>query len=761
MKKSTIAIILILSTILTACCFSGCGKKSDEIVYETKELSLDTQYRTLGGIVERDDSIYLLAFEMSQSGSDNIVVSKLNKNGKKLDSFYYESKQFTSIEENWEGQNIVANIAVDQASNIWLLEEHYSVQVLTADDTGESDYRLEYALTKVDAKGKVLLSIDINELFGGKDGHIVRKQILCDNEGNVYLLLREGMYGSLWVYNSEGQLLYEPKEEITTIAVTETGTVMAVVRDDKSDTLSSLCTVDTAMKSMGEKRDVNVSYSYIYGGTGDDLLINDRSRLYAYDTKTGELRELFAWVDIDIMSSDIEHMGMLSDGRYVLLGSSFYSVDSSIIMLEAVPASSVEEKTLLTLATGSASYELKAAAVQFNKTNTYYKIKLVEYADPNGIDASSLDQFYIDIVSGNIPDMVDLDYFSPEQLIGAGIMEDLYSYLDNDTDLSREAFLPNLIDAIDTNGCLYYLPKSFYLQVVAGDADVVGDTAGWNMQEMYDAIENNPDYEYIFGSLCSQAEFINLAMDFNLTTYVDFENYSCSFDKPEFYELLEFTKDSFPTEGGELLFRFEYRQLAPVMEGEQMLYSGLVRDVSYFMLINELFDGNASFVGFPADGDNGNVFMPVLSLGITKASAHKDIAWDFLRGFYLEESSDNSLSTAFPSNINALRAVLGKSTEKVFFTNGDGEKIEDTKFSFSFSDRYGQSIRIELFALTQSELDYVWEIIYSVNKISIGDRKIEAIVTEEASAFFAGANTAEETAALINSRVNILLNERK
>lgn len=630
----------------------------------------------------------------------------------------------------------------------------------SAGEDGASDFRHEFALTKVDSEGNVLLSTDINALFEGKDGFSLRKQLLCDNEGNVYLLLAEGRYGSLQVYDGDGQPLYAPAEKISTVAVTENGTVMAAVQNEPSNGSVSLRAVEAGAGRLGEKRDPEVGCSYLYGGPGDALLINDSQKLYSYDTETGEYSVVFDWFDIDIVNSNTKYFGALPDGRYVLLGSGIYSDAPDIIMLEAVPASSLREKTVLTLATGYATPAQKAAAVQFGRANPDYKIKIVEYCDVNVADTTSPDRFYVDINAGNVPDMIDFDYFDARRLIRAGVMEDLYPYLDSDPELRRSDLLPNLIEAIETGGCLYYLPHSFYLRVIAGDAGVVGDGTVWNMQKLYEVAENHKEFEYIMGSLCGLPEFMKLTMEFNMNTFVDFENQSCNFDKSEFYELLNFAKTYFPADGDASVFHLAYKQFAPIMEGEQMLYCGNVFMPGDIMLVDELFAGNASFVGFPSEDGKGNVFVPESSMGITKASKHKEIAWEFLRGFYTEESYNISADSVFPSNINALRSVLGESEIKVFSTNDAGEQTETAKFSYSFSDRDGQQIKIGIKALTPEDMDRVWNIITGIKKISAGEKTIETIVAEEAGAYALGSQTAEETAAMINSRVRLLLGER-
>lgn len=50
MKRLSRVILPIILTLLTICCFVGCGNKTDKTVYDTKYLGYDKQYYALGGI---------------------------------------------------------------------------------------------------------------------------------------------------------------------------------------------------------------------------------------------------------------------------------------------------------------------------------------------------------------------------------------------------------------------------------------------------------------------------------------------------------------------------------------------------------------------------------------------------------------------------------------------------------------------------------------------------------------------------------------
>ena len=94
--------------------------------------------------------------------------------------------------------------------------------------------------------------------------------------------------------------------------------------------------------------------------------------------------------------------------------------------------------------------------------------------------------------------------------------------------------------------------------------------------------------------------------------------------------------------------------------------------------------------------------------------------------------------------------------------NGDilldenGEPVEASKGGFS----YGDGPMIEVYAMTQEQYDTVNGLIENTNRIMRYDQSLMEIINDEAGAFFAGEKTAEETAQLIQNRVQLYMAEQ-
>ena len=91
----------------------------------------------------------------------------------------------------------------------------------------------------------------------------------------------------------------------------------------------------------------------------------------------------------------------------------------------------------------------------------------------------------------------------------------------------------------------------------------------------------------------------------------------------------------------------------------------------------------------------------------------------------------------------------------IIVSSKSGNKVE-------YDDTYyinGQEVVIKPF--TADEIKELKDFIMSVDRISSYNEEIEKIITEDAEPFFAGQKSAEEVAKVIQSRVNIYINEKQ
>ena len=67
----------------------------------------------------------------------------------------------------------------------------------------------------------------------------------------------------------------------------------------------------------------------------------------------------------------------------------------------------------------------------------------------------------------------------------------------------------------------------------------------------------------------------------------------------------------------------------------------------------------------------------------------------------------------------------------------------------------------EIYCLTQEQVDQIRELMETTTKVADYDDAIIKIVTEQAAPFFEGQKSAEDVAKLVQSKVNIYVNEQR
>lgn len=301
------------------------------------------------------------------------------------------------------------------------------------------------------------------------------------------------------------------------------------------------------------------------------------------------------------------------------------------------------------------------------------------------------------------------------------IYEDLLPHLDKDPDYSREAFVPNLLNAMVSDGSLYYIPFDFYITSFTAPESVAGDRTSITMKEAERLANDLGPDTTVFPSWLTRENLLAYIVSFSRAKFTDPSAGGYNFFDPEFIELLERCKThpEPPSDGayGASLLSYSLLQTFEAFQGLRFAYGD---------------GGGYSFVGFPTQEGCGSTFNINMRLSISSTSRHKDAAWEFVRMAISDETQENV--SFFP----VIQAALDKRTEAALEGDPDLTKIK----------------------LEQFEADKFNRLLGSITMLSPGtDSTIYKIISDEAAPFFAGEKTAEEAAKIIQSRINVYVSE--
>ena len=92
-----------------------------------------------------------------------------------------------------------------------------------------------------------------------------------------------------------------------------------------------------------------------------------------------------------------------------------------------------------------------------------------------------------------------------------------------------------------------------------------------------------------------------------------------------------------------------------------------------------------------------------------------------------------------------------------YYTDENGNQVEQMKTSWGYDD-----FNIDIYAATGEEVDRVRSLSSSADRLAGSvNEQLAAIITEETEAFFKGQKSAEDTAGIIQNRIQIYVNENR
>lgn len=782
-KKAAAVIIavILLASALSACSVKNTGDTETDSMTATPQgtvlvpeyISMPADIQTPNNVFRAGDMIYFSSYgEIKSGGKQGNEDAEVDPySGEGLDTVFgnvlYRMKtdgtelarleEYVPVEipEDKTGYIDITNMCVDKDGNLWVAETG-SFYHFDGNDNYVNDGTVVY-LRRLDTNGAELARIDISE-YMSDSGYFYISSFAVDNEGLIYL---PGSDQNVMVFDGEGKKLFEldTGSWIDIIISLPDGRVAALSYENGR----VLKLIDSSARSWGESYPLPMNVNRLWPGGGEyDVYCDDSSYLIGIDLESGENKKILNWINCDINSDAVENVAILPDGRILcfLRNFSYYYEEGQpgfeLALITEKPADQVPQKTVLTLATMYTDYDLRAAVINFNKKNDKYRIEVKDYSEysTEGDYYAGLLKLSTDIISGNVPDILGVSSLPYKQYITKGLLEDLYPYIDADENIGgRDALMTAVLEALETNGSLYQISSSFSVSTAIGSSKVVGEEMGWTVDEFSSLMESLPEDTKTFAYM-SSSNILYYVCAMDMDTFVDWSSGKCFFDSQDFIKVLEFAS-MFPKEidwsSGEYI-----SDTTLIQEGKLLLTTMNVGNFQEIQLYEAMFGGDITFKGFPCESGIGNAFIVSDGLAMTTACKDKEGAWEFMRYLLTEEYQNSQMGWRLPTNRAAFESALEKAMEKEYITDENGQQVELSKGGWGMD-----GLSVDLYATTQEQADQIMELIENTDKVLSFDENIMSIVSEEALIFFEGQKSAAETAAVIQSRVEIYVNEQR
>lgn len=666
---------------------------------------------------------------------DNYIISNVCANNSVISIFGYEVTDepnnyyiyTTDLDGNvisqircaW-GDNYAHSIMasdMDSDGTIWLLEYLWEYKY-DSNGVKTEENLAKWIVEKIDESGFSGAIISSNEIFEPMDITVNDEKIYLFDSSSCAAFSYDG--AKLWYDESLNGIYHQ--------CFSSDGKLYVCGNSAEGEILSTINPLDCSVEKSAK---LEVDIFDIIAGTDYDLYISNGISLYGYDVGSGQLTEILNWVSAGVTG---DYKGVIAMGD----GSFLYYTSREICYIRPAMVES-GETTALTLGTMDSTF-LKSYVIDFNASNYYYEVQIIDYSqyntaeNPNG----GLTRLNLDIVSGNAPDIIDLSSLPRDQFEKAGLLEDLYPFIESDDSLSETEFVSPVIKSLETDGQLFTLVPCYTVMLLEGHRDRVGNRNELNFSDLLALKNSMGEGENPFGLTMSKKAFIETMMSVSNSKYVDWETKKCSFD--DFATLLEFAA-ALPDE-------YDLsRDLQMINSGEQLLslqYVGTYMDLVAF---NYYFDYDLGLYGIPSAKSSGAVVCPYITLAISSGSANKTGAWEFLRMFLLDDNQ--KIFSEMMLTITEYGMDCSKDLIKQWQTS-DG--------LLYLNDINGNQVAIDSNA---KDCEVLFEdMIQSVTGVYNFNQALFDIVWSEAQAFFCGDKSAEEVTDIIQSKVSIYVAEQ-
>lgn len=735
--------------ILTTAVLAACGKEKTEddgkdFVYVPEFVSLEGDYG-FSDFMYGGGFLYYTAYTEDE-GDALYQYDPAEKTLRKL-----------SLPEGKEGASRTRTV-MDEKGNLYIIYVNWQYN----EANPENSYMENY-LAKYDAgMNQVFLNDITDRLRSGDDEGYIQSMAL-DQEGHVYISTQST------VHLLDGDGNYAGAVDLSAAWIESLGTgkdgrVYAVYYD-RSSGGSVAAAIDYAGKTVDKKLDGLPEENgnlILSAGSDKDFLISNSGKLYEYDMATQSSEEVLEWLASDINGNYVRFICATEDGRILAVTQDWETNTTECISLTKTAASEVQAKEEIVVGVLYGDQALQSAAVTFNKNSDKYHISIRQYygGDDSIEYEDAIAKLNSDIASkDNCPDILEVDSLDIQHLNALGAFEDLKLWLDKSSVLSEESFMERVLNAYTYDGRLVCIPKSFQINTIVGKKSELGDAKGWTIKEIMAFAESHPDAELF--QYATRSEMMEIFMAFNQDAFIDWEKGTCNFDGEEFQRILEFV-GSFPEDYDWVDDGMNIHDR--LASGRLLLYSAYISELQDIQLYEALFGEEVTYIGYPTlSGSGGSVFTGTGCYAIASGSRHKDGAWSFIEG-YLSGNND-MYNWGLPSNREKFDALVEKELHVEYVKDENGELLLDENGNpipeGGSGGLYMDGFEYTYRPSTREEIDTLLALIDRSAPISLGDREIMKLISEEAEAFYKGDKSAAEAAELIQKRVSIYVSENK
>lgn len=710
-----LGLALCLAFILSLC---ACEKSNPKI----EQISPESEHTELAAEMDSDAETELVLYSQKEyvlSGGCSIQgVARIDKH---LMLYGYQNKipvlgitEYTLAEDGTPTFSEVKLLPLDTQSLYYtmvlgitagndgcfyvLTGEHPPLYMSGGELLTNENYQGKTAVLKYSPEGEQLDSMEFDWQWDSRYG------IAVDENSRVYIAGQDFVASFPWQSDAVQSHQFQGGS-VCSISMTSKGAVVSVWEDDfkyylienaeqiRELTITNPCDVPT----------VEIGNLAMCQGLNGEYIISANSEFLAYDIQSNTTQDLYQW-DYTDYPNGCQYACRLAENFFVC------TVGADFLLVTGMRAAPITEKSTVRVALYDMEDSNAGGIINsLNLQGGEYKYEAIEY------NAGEEQRLFADIIVGG---KIDLLISNNNLDVSSDNFEDLYQYIDTDSDLNREDFIPGILNALSNNGQLHELWESVGINTMAARTADVQGRENLSPQDYQEILAANPQYEAVFQKFMDKENLLKWVAEVGLVQYVDRESGKCSLDDASFADMLAWCSTmGSPVEEGSDTQDYDISQVVlsfePISSPERL------------KAIHNNFGQDFSFVGFPTGGQGLSYFTCSYngSMAIPANSSNKDGAWAYIRS-RLSADAQYSINYSLPINKRAL--------------------IHQAQASLSAEELN------QLLSLAES----------TTNANRFSDQMIKDIILDCGRAYLFGDKSLEDTVADIQSRASIYLSEQ-
>ena len=391
---------------------------------------------------------------------------------------------------------------------------------------------------------------------------------------------------------------------------------------------------------------------------------------------------------------------------------------------------------------------ISGCAAEFSRKNPGCSISFNFCNDPQQM-YDNRTRVMANIMNGKGPDILMVDRSDMLLLQEKGALADLSDCISDDM---RENIFPAILRAGEANGELVGLAQSFFVSTMLVNNDIWKEDS-WSMEDVLKlAKEGKTDTLFIYPWSKNSKDgylFDRLVLaDLQNSPFIDWEEGVCDFDNELFRECVEICKQYHKADEPEINY-FNVEEInneqMRALKAEEVLAIEVYIDGMYeFSNVIERAGNECHYVGFPTDGDSGNQLSFDGFIVVNKKSEHYDEIKNFLQFVFSKEK----------------QRKVGTSTVRK-------DVLEDNIIYPDWSDRAQFPVgggRYESLVCKEDGTPYLEEYYAFIDSCvaePVHVSEVADIIDEEIYQYFDGIFSLDKVIDIIESRVQLYLDERK